>query len=110
MIVCVSKADESNAAESKDNTEDDENTIKIYKRLIPADVLRGKSWDPNSFLCLFSQSFENDHLKCSRWHEFSIDYLKCSKVCNSRIEFSSNRAWINTFFLKKKKPRVRQTI
>lgn len=24
------------------NSEDEENTIKIYKRLIPADVLRGK--------------------------------------------------------------------
>lgn len=29
------------AEESKDNAEDEENTIKIYKRLIPADVLRG---------------------------------------------------------------------
>lgn len=43
LMVCVSKTDDS-AAESKDtNTDDDENTIKIYKRLIPADVLRGKS-------------------------------------------------------------------
>lgn len=30
-----------NADEAKDNADDDENTIKIYKRLIPADVLRG---------------------------------------------------------------------
>lgn len=42
MVVCVSKADDSDAAESKDNLDDDENTIKVYKRLIPADVLRGK--------------------------------------------------------------------
>lgn len=28
-------------AEEKGNTDDDENTIKVYKRLIPADVLRG---------------------------------------------------------------------
>lgn len=29
------------AEEAKDNAEDEENTIKVYKRLIPADVLRG---------------------------------------------------------------------
>lgn len=28
-------------AEEKGHAEDDENTIKVYKRLIPADVLRG---------------------------------------------------------------------
>lgn len=30
-------------AESASNADDDENTIKVYKRLIPADVLRGKN-------------------------------------------------------------------
>lgn len=30
-----------NAEDSKDNADEDENTIKVYKRLIPADVLRG---------------------------------------------------------------------
>lgn len=29
------------AEETKDNAEEDENSIKVYKRLIPADVLRG---------------------------------------------------------------------
>lgn len=32
-----------NAEEAKDNAEDGENVIKVYKRLIPADVLRGLS-------------------------------------------------------------------
>lgn len=36
-----------NAEEAKDNAEDGENVIKVYKRLIPADVLRG--------LCIFKQ-------------------------------------------------------
>lgn len=29
------------AEDAKDDADDDENTIKVYKRLIPADVLRG---------------------------------------------------------------------
>lgn len=29
------------AEESKDSADDEEDTIKVYKRLIPADVLRG---------------------------------------------------------------------
>lgn len=38
-----------NAEDAKDNAEDDENVIKVFKRLIPADVLRG--------LCRFSILF-----------------------------------------------------
>lgn len=36
------------AEEAKNKADDDENVIKVYKRLIPADVLRG--------LCVFFSS------------------------------------------------------
>lgn len=54
MIVCVSNAEDSDAAEAKDNIEDDENTIKTYKRLIPADVLRGNFcvFDPSNLFAI----------------------------------------------------------
>lgn len=41
FIVFVSRTDVS-SAEEKDTAENGEDTIKIYKRLIPADVLRGE--------------------------------------------------------------------
>lgn len=39
-----------NAEDAKDNAEEDENTIKVYKRLIPADVLRGSYAGSLSFI------------------------------------------------------------
>lgn len=42
-----------NAEEAKENAEDEENTIKVYKRLIPADVLRG------SFIFFAKNHFTN---------------------------------------------------
>lgn len=48
LAVIVNAADDQNseATNAKDN-ENDEETIKVYKRLIPADVLRGKFGQKN---------------------------------------------------------------
>lgn len=43
-----------NAEDAKDNAEDEENVIKVFKRLIPADVLRG--------LCRFFHSFFSEEI------------------------------------------------
>lgn len=92
LMVCVSKTDDS-AAESKDtNTDDDENTIKIYKRLIPADVLRGKSPYYVVYYQMFS-SYSNVRIRIdlrTRMNWFSC--FRPSLESKSCISFNNN--WI----------------
>lgn len=57
LAIVVSGADDSNAdASSPKEVDNEEETIKVYKRLIPADVLRGKSFiDKFAIIRLFAQ-------------------------------------------------------
>lgn len=45
-------------AEGATENEDDENTIKVYKRLIPADVLRGLCLNQFHFCCILFLIFD----------------------------------------------------
>lgn len=91
MIVCVSRADDSDAAESKDNIEDDENTIKVYKRLIPADVLRGKL---DSHISFRNHCNWNWLIRCMHWQSACVSFYWKLSAPHSHFEFRWSCDWI----------------
>ena len=62
LAVIVSGADENNGDAAAKENENDEETIKIYKRLIPADVLRGKQRSKLFFNLSISTNTNRNHV------------------------------------------------